>query len=174
MKLKIGQALAFLLIATSVQAGDFKVDGIVIDVPDKFAGPIFAKPGAKAKTYAFTIPATTWLSPSTVLQITVYDSAAQTEQPASVSHQYLSQMLGGIELHRTEYQRTSSKDIRVAGFPGSVVSWQGKANGTWTNGQMFCVVTKSELLFFHVMGGGIEPNADMAAAIKAVENARKN
>ena len=82
-------------------------------------------------------------------------------------------MLEGIERRRTEYQKTAAKDVRVAGFPGSVASWQGKVNGIGTNGKMFCIVTKSELLFFHVMGGGSTPNADMAAAIKAVESARR-
>jgi hypothetical protein len=38
---------------------------------------------------------------------------------------------------------------------------------------MYCIVTESGLLFFHVMGGGSAPNADMVAAIKAVESARK-
>ena len=161
--------------AASARAAEFKVDGIAIDVPAKFDGPVTAQPDAQAKTYAFTIPATNLLSPSTVLQITAYSAPAdvQAGHSADVSQRYLSQMLEGIERRRTDYQESAPKEVRLAGFPGSVASWQGKANGIGTNGKMFCIVTKSELLFFHVMGGGSVPSADMAAAIKAVENARK-
>jgi hypothetical protein len=174
-KLILVSGLVAMAAMSSLWAGEFKIDGIAIDVPARFEGPIAAQPDAQAKTYAFTILASNSLSPSTVLQITVYNGAAdvQAGRSADDSQRYLSQMLEGIERRRTEYQKTPSKEIRVAGFPGSVASWQGKASGIGTNGKMFCIVIKSELLFFHVMGGGSAPNADMAAAIKAVENARR-
>jgi hypothetical protein len=167
--------LLFIAVAPSVRAGEFKVEGIAIDVPARFEGPISAQPDARAQTHAFTVRATNSLSPSAVLQVTVYGVAAdaKAERPADVSQRYLSQMLQGIGRRRTEYRKSALKEIRLAGFPGSVVSWQGKANGIGTNGKMFCIVTKSELLFFHVIGGGSVPNADMAVAIKAVENAHK-
>lgn len=61
------------------------------------------------------------------------------------------------------------RSIRLAGIPGAEGAWTGKANGFETNGSMFCIVSESALVFFHVMGGGDSPNPDMAAAIKAVE-----
>lgn len=174
---KVVRVLGLLLIAfaASVRAGEFKVGGIAIDVPVRFEGPASAQSDANTRTYAFAVRARNSLSPSTVLQITVYGAAAdiQAGRSADVSQRYLSQMLEGIEHRRSEYQRSASRKVRVAGYPGSVASWQGKANGIGTNGRMFCIVTESELLFFHVMGGGSVPNADMAAAIKAVENARR-
>jgi hypothetical protein len=66
------------------------------------------------------------------------------------------------------------KEVRVAGFPSSVASWQGKANGIGTNGRMFCIVTISEIVFFHVMGGGNVASAEMPPAIKTVESARSS
>jgi len=161
--------------AASVRAGEFKVEGILIDVPARFEGPVTAQPDASARTYAFTVRATSLLTTSSVLQITVYGAATdvKAERPAAVTQRYLSQMLEGIERRRTEYRASAPAEIRVAGLPGSAVSWQGKDNGIGTNGKMYCIVTESGLLFFHVMGGGSAPNADMAAAIKAVENARK-
>lgn len=169
--------LIFVALASSVRAGEFKVDGIAIDVPWRFEGPTSGQPDAHSRTYAFTVHASNVLSPSTVLQVTEYGLAtdAQAGRPGlpGITQQYLSQMLQGIGRRRTEYQLSAAKEIRVAGYPGSVASWQGKANGIGTNGKMFCISTNSGLLFFHVMGGGNAPNADMAAAIKAVENARK-
>jgi hypothetical protein len=169
--------LLFIAFAPSVRAGEFKVDGIAIDVPTRFEGPASAQPDTHARTYVFTVRANNALSASTVLQVTASDLATEAQAGGSgladISQRYLLQMLQGIERRRTEYRKSASKEIRLAGFPGSVVSWQGKANGIGTNGKMYCIVAKSELLFFHVMGGGSVPNADMAAAIRAVESARK-
>lgn len=161
--------------SASVRAGEFKVNGIVIDVPARFEGPVSAQPDASAQTHAFTVRAASSLTPSSVLQISVYGATAdaKAERPTAVSQRYLLQMLEGIERRRTEYRASAPQDIRVAGLPGSVVSWQGKASGIGTNGKMYCIVNESGLLFFHVMGGGGVPNTDMAAAIKAVESARK-
>lgn len=171
------RVLGLLVISAApfVQAGEFKVNGIDLDVPARFEGPVSAQPDASAQTHAFTVRATNSLTPSSVLQITVYGAAAdvKAERPAEVSQRYLRQMLEGIERRRTDYRASAPQEIRVAGLPGSVVSWQGKANGIGTNGKMYCIVTESGLLFFHVMGGGNVPSADMAAAIKAVESARK-
>lgn len=166
--------LLFITVASSVRAGEFKVDGIAIDVPAGFEGPATAQPDAHARTYVFAIRSTSPLLPSTVLQVAVYDPAAEVEAGsalADISQRYLMQMLEGVERRRTEYRKTASKEIRLAGFPGSVVSWEGKAQGIGTSGKMYCIATKSAVLFFHVMGGA--PNADMAAAIRAVENAHK-
>lgn len=165
----------FIAAAPFVQAGEFRVSGIVLDVPTRFEGPVSAQPDASAQTHAFTVRAASSLTPSSVLQITAYGAASddKAERPAAVSQRYLLQMLEGIERRRTEYRASAPQEIRVAGLPGSVVSWQGKANGIGTNGKMYCIVTEAGLLFFHVMGGGSVPNTDMAAAIKAVESARK-
>ena len=167
--------LLAIAVALLVRAGEFKVDGIALDVPARFEGPVSAQPDASAQTHAFTVRATSSLTPSSVLQITVYGAAADAiaERPAAVSQRYLSQKLEGIERRRTEYGASAPQEIRVAGLPGSVVSWHGKANGIGTNGKMYCIVTEAGLLFFHVMGGGSVPNTDMAAAIKAVESARR-
>jgi hypothetical protein len=169
--------LLFIVCAPSVRAGEFKIDGVAIDVPGRFEGPASAQSDAHTRSYVFTVRANNALSPSTVLQVTASNPATDAQAGGSgladISQRYLLQMLQGIERRRTEYRKSVSKEVRVAGFPGSVVSWQGKVSGIGTNGKMFCIVTKSELLFFHVMGGGSVPNADMAAAIKAVENARK-
>jgi hypothetical protein len=162
-------------LAALSEAGEFKIGEIAIDVPARFEGPVTAQAGTRARTHAFTVRAPNPLLPSTVLQVTEYHAAeeAHAGSPTDVAQRFLSQMLEGIERRRTEYQKTVAKEVQLAGFAGSVASWQGKANGIGTNGTMFCIVTKSELLFFHVMGGGNTPNADMVAAIKAVENARK-
>jgi hypothetical protein len=173
-------ALTFGLIcgclASLAEAGQYKIGGIVIDVPTKFEGPVTAQPDARARTYAFTVGTASPLLPSTVLQVTVYNATAdgQAGGSADISKRYLLRMLRAVERRRTEYQQSAPKEILLAGFPGSEVSWQGKANGIGTNGKMFCITTKSELLFFHVMGGGSAPNADMAAAIKAVESAESS
>lgn len=167
--------LLLIAVASSVRADEFKVNGIAIDVPARFEGPVSAQPDASAQTHAFTVRANSSLTPSSVLQITHYGAAAhdKAERSAAVSQRYLLKMLEGIERRRTEYRASAPLEIRVAGSSGSVVSWQGKTNGIGTNGKLYCIVTESGLLFFHVMGGGSVPNADMAAAIKAVESARK-
>lgn len=166
--------LLLITVAPSVRAGEFKVNGIALDVPARFEGPAAAQPDTHARTYAFTVPAASPLLPSTVLQVSAYAAAdAKAKRSTAVSQRYLSQMLEGIERRRTEYRASAPEEIRVAGLPGSAVSWQGKANGIGTNGKMYCIVTEAGLLFFHVMGGGSAPNADMAAVIKAVESARK-
>lgn len=128
----------FIGAAPFVQAGEFKVSGIALDVPARFEGPVSAQTDASAQTHAFTVRAASSLTPSSVLQVTVYGAAtdAQVERPAAVSQRYLSQMLEGIERRRTEYRASASQEVRVAGLPGSVVSWQGKANGIGTNGKM--------------------------------------
>jgi hypothetical protein len=174
---RVAWLLGLLLVAfaSAVPAAEFKAGGVAIDVPSRFEGPASAQSDAQAKAYVFTVRTASSLTPSSVLQVTVYGAAtdAKAERPAAISQRYLSQMLEGIERRRTEYRASAPQEIRVAGLPGSVVSWQGKANGIGTNGKMYCIVTESGLLFFHVMGGGSVPNADMAAAIKAVESARK-
>ena len=175
---RVSRILGLLIVvfSSSVRAGEFKVDGIAIDVPGRFAGPESAQSDAYTRTYAFTVRATSVLLPSTVLQVTEYDLATGAQAGRSgqsdLSAQYLSQMLQGIGRRRTEYQQSVAKAVRIAGYPGSVASWQGKANGVATNGKMFCIATQSTLVFFHVMGGGSVPNADMAAAIQAIEGAR--
>lgn len=83
-------------------------------------------------------------------------------------------MLQGIKRRRTEYRQLEPKSISLAGAPGAEVTWTGKANGLDTNGEMFCIVSGSGLVFLHVMGGGSSPDADMAAAISAVEKLRKS
>lgn len=166
--------LLVIAIAQSVRADEFKLNGIAVDVPANFDGPVSAQPDVGAQTHAFSVRAPSSLTPSSVLQVTVYGSitVAEAERPAAVSQRYLSQMLEGIERRRTEYHASAPEEIRVAGLPGSVVSWRGRTNGIGTNGKMYCIVTESGLMFFHVMGGGNAPNADMAAAIEAVERAR--
>jgi hypothetical protein len=167
--------LVLVAFASAAPATEFKVGGVAIDVPSRFEGPASAQSEAQAKVYVFTVRAASSLTPSSVLQVTEYGAATdpQVERPAAVSQRYLLQMLEGIERRRTEYRASAPQEIRVAGLPGSVVAWQGKANGIGTNGKMYCIVTESALVFFHVMGGGSVPNADMAAAIKAVESAHK-
>lgn len=168
--------LLVIAIAPSVRADEFKLNGIAVDVPANFDGPVSAQPDVSAQTHAFSVRSTSSLTPSSVLQVTVllYGSitVAEAERPAAVSQRYLSQMLEGIERRRTEYHASAPQEIRVAGLPGSVVSWRGRTNRIGTNGKMYCIVTESGLMFFHVMGGGNAPNADMAAAIEAVESAR--
>lgn len=169
--------LVSLAFASSVCAEEFEVSGFVIDVPTRFEGPASAEPDARSKTYAFTVPAA-GPSLSTVLQITVYDpgvdlSRSKNAELTEISSRYLLQMLAGIERRRTEYQRSEPRSIRLGGIFGAEVAWSGKANGLETNGKMFCVVAESGLVFFHVMGGGMSPTADMSAAIKAVEQLRR-
>jgi hypothetical protein len=159
-----------------VCAQEFEVDGFVIDVPTRFEGPASAEPDANSKTYVVSVPAIDQ-SPSTVLQITTYDSGvdlhrSKNSESAEIPRLYLLQMLQGIE-RRTEYRRSEPGSIRLAGNPGAEATWTGKADRLLTNGKMFCVVSESGLLFFHVMGGGGSPNPDTAAAIKAVENLRR-
>lgn len=173
---KVIRVVGLLLIAfaSSVRAGEFKIGGIAIDIPESFEGPVSAQSGENARTYVFTVRATNSISPSTVLQIALYDPEdVQSGRSglADIPQRYLLQMLQGVERRRTDYQKSALEEIHLASFPGSVVSWQGKANGIGTNGKMFCILSKSELLFFHVMGGGSVPNTDMVAAIKAVESA---
>jgi hypothetical protein len=94
--------LLTVVATASVRADEFKVDGIVINVPAKFEGPVTAQPDTHARTYAFTVRASSPLLPSTVLQVTVYDAAAdaQAGSSADVAQRYLSQMLEGIERRR--------------------------------------------------------------------------
>lgn len=167
--------LLLIALASPVRASEFKIDGIAIDVPEKFEGPaVAAQPDARARTYAFSVRTTTPLQVSPILQISVYAAAeVRAGRSGDLSQRYLSQMLAGIERRRTDYRQSAVKTIRLAGLPGSAATWQGKANGIDTIGEMFCVIVKTQVLFFHVMGLGSMPNADMAAAIKAVENARQ-
>lgn len=172
-----GMAGLLCLATCSVQAEDFSVAEFVIDVPMRFEGPASAEPDANTKTYAFAVPRV-GPSPGAVLQITfVIQEAALSRHADSEllesSQRYLLQMLQGIERRRTEYQRSEPKSIRLGSVPAAEVAWTGKANGLDTNGKMFCVVSESGLVFFHVMGGGSSPNADMVAAIKAVEQLRR-
>lgn len=177
LKTKRIVGLACLALALPIHAGEFKAGGFVIDVPAGFEGPVSTEPDARSKTSAFTVRASS-PSPSTVLQITLYDAgidlgASRNSELAEISQRYLLQMLQGIERRRTEYRRSEAKSIRLAGSPGAEVSWVGKANGLETNGKMFCVVSESGPVFFHVMGGGSSPNSDMAEAIKAVDQLRR-
>lgn len=157
----------FIAAAPFVQAGEFKVNGIALDVPARFEGPTSAQPDASSQTHAFTVRATSALTAASVLQITVYGAAtdAKAERPSTVSQRYLLQMLEGIERRRTEYRASAPQEIRVAGHPDSVVSWQGKANGIGTNGKMYCIVTEAGLVFFHVMGGGDQGRGERAQVL---------
>lgn len=122
-------ALAFGLIGVCMlpfaEAGQFKIDGIVVEVPKTFDGPTIARPDARAQTHVFAAWSNSPLVPSSVLQITEYGAAtdANAGRPEAVSQQYLLQMLEGIERRRTEYRASAPVGIRVAGLPGSVVSW---------------------------------------------------
>jgi hypothetical protein len=167
-----------LAFASSARAEEFEIAGFALDVPARFEGPVTAEPDAHSKTYAFAVH-TVVSSPSTVLQITVYDPGidlgqSKSAELAELSQRYLLQMLQGIERRRTEYRQSEPQSIRLAGTPAAEVTWSGKANGLETNGKMFCVVSGSGLVFLHVMGGGSSPNADMAAAIGAVGKLRKS
>ena len=168
---------AWLAFAPSIQAAEFGVAGLAIDVPARFEGPVSTEIDGSSKTSAFTVPSA-GLSPATVLQITAVDLGGALSQRddaelAEISQRYLLQMLQGIERRRTEYRRSEPKSIRLGSVPAAEVAWTGKANGLETNGKMFCVVSESGLVFFHVMGGGGSPNVDMAAAIKAIEQLRR-
>jgi hypothetical protein len=165
--------LACLALTRSIQAGNFEVVGLVIDVPANFEGPVVSQPAAHSKTYAFTV-ASVVLSPSTVLQITSVDLGAdlgkhKNAELTEITSRYLLQMLSGIESRRTEYQRSKPGSIRLGGVSGAEITWSGKLSGLETNGAMYCVAVGTGLAFFHVSGGGRVPNPDMKAAIKAVE-----
>ena len=178
MNLLVGGIAGLLCLAvSSVEAGNFAIDKFVIDIPEKFEGPVSAKPDAHTKTHAFTVPRAE-TSSAAVLQITSVNRAIALSQHADselleISERNLLQMLQGIERRRTEYRRSEPQAIRLAGVPAAEVAWAGKVNGLETNGKMFCVVSESGLIFFHVMGGGGSPNSDMAAAISAVKKLRK-
>jgi len=88
-------------LAFFAEASQFRFGGLAIDVPTKFEGPVTAQPDERARTYAFTVRTASPLLPSTVLKITVYDTAAdvQAGSSADISKRYL--------LRRSDYDAGS-------------------------------------------------------------------
>lgn len=113
---RVAWLLGLLLVAfaSAASAAEFKAGGVAIDVPRRFEGPTSTQSDAQAKAYAFTVRAASSLTPSSVLQITVYGAAADAkgERPAAVAQRYLSQMLDGIQRRRTEYRASAPHEIR--------------------------------------------------------------
>jgi hypothetical protein len=163
--------------AHAAQSREFRVTGFSLEVPVKFEGPSVTQPDSASTIYSFTAQQVGFLQP-TILQITSIELGEDLRKKgdpeiSGMLRQYLSQMLQGIESRREEYRDSPASHVRLAGAPGAKISWSGKTDGAYTNGMMFCGVTSTGLVFFHVVGSGKSPTTDMAAAIKAVESARR-
>jgi hypothetical protein len=99
------QVLGLLVIAAApiAQAGEFTIDGIAIDVPARFEGPVSAQPDASAQSDAFTVRAASTLMPYSVLQITVYSAAADPN----------AERLNGVEVVRLGRMQVRRGKVRV-------------------------------------------------------------
>jgi hypothetical protein len=171
------RALTLLLCifaSTPAMAGRFSTDGVLLEIPAGFIGPI-AQSDKGAKLFGFTkesaIP-----NARTLLQVTTLDPgnnaipATLTKQElAAGAEKYVLELLQGVEQRRTEFKRGKIVHLSLAGIPAVKVAWQGKAQEIGANGVMYCVLVKGKIISFHAQDAGNKVTPNMREAIKAIE-----
>lgn len=175
--LRLTTSLISLLFALPLVAAEAHFGRVLLDIPPAFKGPERAAQGTGAESIGYLAAASRPGVPGTVLQLTRYTLPSV---PANVSEgelvsatkQYLLEMLGGIEKRRTGFERGELEAVPLGGIRGFRVTWRGMAEPGPTNGVMYCVITASDAIFFHVFGGGEEPSTAAKDAVRAVEALR--
>jgi len=172
---KPGRWAALLLILTCppLHAADFSIGQFLINVPARFQGPVTTKSDAQVLAYSFSVPGSASGLQAVIQETDVRGSNLSNAELIDISRRYLAKMLQAVERRRSDFRKSEPATIKLAGSPASEVTWTGRTNGVMNNGRLFCVANGSDILFLHVMGAGAVPDADMSAAIKAIQSMRR-
>lgn len=169
----VGVALLTLL-PWSAEAAPFSTDGITLDIPVGFEGPV-TQNGPDTRAFAFTKQS---LAPSvrTLLQISIFDAPSGSIPPTLTkdelskgSEKYVLDMLKGVERRRTEFKQSTVTHLLLGGTHASKVEWKGRLDGVATNGVMYCVIARGKVVWFHTQDSTNEVTSNMKEAIKAIE-----
>jgi hypothetical protein len=171
--LVIGLALLALTFQP-VFAAPFSSDGIILEIPAGFEGPV-TQNGVGGKVFGFTKQS---LAPDirALLQVTIVDpdnSAIPTslteEQLSQGAERYALDFVKGIERRRTEFKKGNVVRLVLGGIPAAKVSWRGNSQGIATNGVVYCVIVKGRVVLFHTQDAGVATTSNMLEAIKAID-----
>jgi hypothetical protein len=156
-------ASALYLQSPAIHAAPFSADGVTLEIPTGFEGPL-TQTVQGANIYAFSKPSAT-AGFKTLLQITI---ASMAKQGDAVSADALPQaaercvldFLKGIERRRTDFSQSDVSHLKLAGLPASRITWKGLAQSTKSNGVMYCVIADGKAIVLHTQdtSGGITKN----------------
>ena len=161
-------------------AGQFSAEGITLDVPKGFEGPL-SQSMERAVVYGFTKPSST---PQfhTLLQFSAYDLGKTIpklpkEEMLAGSDKYLLEFIKGVERRRTGFTQSKIVHISLGSVPASKISWNGSLEGLRANGVMYCVIVGSKVISLHTQDAGNEITPNMLEAMRCIESlllTRKN
>jgi len=165
--------LLSLALFTECFAGQFSAEGITLDVPNGFEGPL-SQSMERAVTYGFTKPSST---PQfrTLLQLSAYDLGKSIpklskKEMLEGTDKYLLEFLKGVERRRTGFTQSKIVHISLCGVPASKISWSGSFEGLKANGVMYCAIVGSKVLSLHTQDAGNELTPNMLEAMRCIES----
>jgi hypothetical protein len=164
----------WLLVIQPVLAAPFSTDGITLDIPAGFEGPV-TQNNMDGRAFGYSKQS---LAPGirTLLQITIVDPG-NNANPATLTKEELSQgaekyvldFLQSVERSRTEFKKGNVAHLVLGGIPAAKISWQGNAQGIATNGIMYCVIVGGNVVLLHTQDAGNKATGNMREAIGAFE-----
>jgi len=171
-KLIVGLLLCFALFTESF-AGQFSAEGITLQIPEGFEGPV-SQSKEKLALYGFIKPSST-PQIRTLLQLSSYDLGKtipklSKEEMWAGSDKYLLEFLKGVERRRTGFSQSKIVHISLGGIHASKISWSGSLEGLKANGVMYCVIVGSKVISLHTQDAGNEITPNMLEAIKSIES----
>jgi hypothetical protein len=171
-QLTIVPLLCFALF-TECFAGQFSAEGITLDIPKGFEGPV-SQSVERGMMYGFSKVSST-PRVRTLLQLSSYDLAKtiprlSKEEFLVGSDKYLQEFLKGVERRRTGFKQSRIAHISLGGIPASKISWSGSLQGVEMKGVMYCVIVGSKAISLHTQDAGNEITPNMLEAMRSIES----
>jgi hypothetical protein len=146
-------SLVFVFFAGISHAGQYSLDGLIINVPAGFEGPHEEKLGPGVTLTAFTKPHD-GESNSTLLQITTWSTGEVFPEMTATelkegSAAYLQQFLSSVARKRSNFQKSEITFVTIAGVPAAKISWTGSLNRNELHGVMYTLIHKSAVISLH-------------------------
>ncbi len=169
--------LAFLFtLARAAFGAPFERDGIALEVPQEFQGPIVQPLAAEARSFAFSRRHSAGAK-ATLLQVSTYDFGARMpafapEQSGAVAENYLRDFLRGVERRRQSFSASPATRLTLGGIPAARIAWQGLAEGERMRGVMYGVVRGSRVVMLHAQDFDSAPPDYLKQAVQAIETMR--
>lgn len=173
MKKLLTLLLLFLCPFATCFAEQFSAEGVSLEVPRGFSGPI-SQTMDTAMVYGFTKPSSA-AGTKTLLQLSAYEMGKPVpklskEEMWVGSDKYLLDFLKGVERRRILFSQGEIVHISLGGIPASKISWSGILDGLEANGVMYCVIVGSKIISLHTQDIGDEITPSMSQVIKAIES----
>lgn len=173
MKSKFSLVLTLICLAGAARAELYYFQGITIDVPKGFDGPIESKPNALSEAVGFTVPGIVGSPPNTLqmvrMQLPAMLPPMNDDERFQVLTMHLTKMLKALEARRTSYSQTAIERVRLGGLLAARATWSGNAQAFPMSGVFYCVLIDTGVFFLQASGPGEKPDQHQVQAIEALK-----